>query len=158
MQSRKKITALVFSGQVSFRAIAEGLPHPGFPSPASSLSLAHDTSGFATGFRNTTMPYLIPSYTDSIYLRLRERNLCNHRDYQGLQCVSRFRHLMIHKFPFKIPSLCPSACRAGHVGRQAKNAKQSLGTVMPIPYDSQPPHFRTSRGTAPIATRRRATS
>ncbi len=38
--------------------------------------------GFATGFRNTTMPSLIKGATDSLYLRLRERNLCNHRDYQ----------------------------------------------------------------------------
>ena len=30
------------------------------------------------------MPDLISGATDSIYLRLRERNLCNHRDYQNL--------------------------------------------------------------------------
>jgi len=40
--------------------------------------------GFATGFRNSTMPSLISGATDSIYLRLRERNLCNHRDYHNL--------------------------------------------------------------------------
>ena len=42
--------------------------------------------GFATGFRNATlMPKLI--YDDkvqSLYLKLRNRNLCNHRDYQNL--------------------------------------------------------------------------
>jgi len=40
--------------------------------------------GFATGFRNSTMPGLISGITDSIYLRLREKNLCNHRDYHNL--------------------------------------------------------------------------
>merc|ERR1712061_503708 len=40
--------------------------------------------GFATGFRNTTMPNIISGHTDSFYLRLRQRNLCNHRDYQNL--------------------------------------------------------------------------
>ena len=42
--------------------------------------------GFATGFRNATyMPDLIfDDKVDSIYLRLKERNLCNHRDYQNL--------------------------------------------------------------------------
>ncbi|XP_023330125.1 acyloxyacyl hydrolase isoform X2 [Eurytemora carolleeae] len=40
--------------------------------------------GFATGFRNSSMPDLIHGKVDSIYLRLRERNLCNHRDYQNL--------------------------------------------------------------------------
>ena len=40
--------------------------------------------GFATGFRNATyMPDLIfDDNVDSIYLRLRNRNRCNHRDYQ----------------------------------------------------------------------------
>ena len=40
--------------------------------------------GFATGFRNATqMPKLIfDDHVDSLYLRLRERNRCNHRDYQ----------------------------------------------------------------------------
>ena len=40
--------------------------------------------GFATGFRNATyMPKLIfDEQVDSLYLRLRRRNLCNHRDYQ----------------------------------------------------------------------------
>jgi len=40
--------------------------------------------GFATGFRNSTMPDLISGLTDSIYLRLRAKNLCNHRDYHNL--------------------------------------------------------------------------
>ena len=40
--------------------------------------------GFATGFRNSSMPALISGKTDSIYLRLRERNRCNHRDYHNL--------------------------------------------------------------------------
>jgi len=40
--------------------------------------------GFATGFRNSTMPQLIHGSVDSIYLRMRERNLCNHRNYQNL--------------------------------------------------------------------------
>ena len=39
---------------------------------------------FATGFRNSTMPKLISGKTDSIYLRMRERNRCNHRDYHNL--------------------------------------------------------------------------
>ena len=39
---------------------------------------------FATGYRNSTMPDLISGETDSIYLRLRERNRCNHRDYHNL--------------------------------------------------------------------------
>ena len=35
--------------------------------------------------RNSPMPPLIHGpATDSIYLRLRQRNLCNHRDYQNL--------------------------------------------------------------------------
>lgn len=40
--------------------------------------------GFSTGYRNATyMPDLLfDSNVDSIYLRLRKRNLCNHRDYQ----------------------------------------------------------------------------
>lgn len=39
--------------------------------------------GFATGFQNVSMPYIIDDFkVDSLYLRLRERNLCNHRDYQ----------------------------------------------------------------------------
>ena len=40
--------------------------------------------GFATGFRNSSMPALISGRTDSIYLRMRERNRCNHRDYHNL--------------------------------------------------------------------------
>ncbi|XP_069676728.1 acyloxyacyl hydrolase-like isoform X2 [Periplaneta americana] len=40
--------------------------------------------GFATGFMNTTEPLLIKGITDSLYLRLRARNRCNHRDYQNL--------------------------------------------------------------------------
>lgn len=41
--------------------------------------------GFATGFRGSSpMPPLLTGAVDSIYLRLRERNLCNHRDYQNL--------------------------------------------------------------------------
>lgn len=40
--------------------------------------------GFATGFQNSSMPDLIQGQVDSIYLRMRERNLCNHRDYQNL--------------------------------------------------------------------------
>ena len=40
--------------------------------------------GFATGYRNSTMPSIIQGATDSLYLRLRERNLCNHRDYHNL--------------------------------------------------------------------------
>ncbi len=43
--------------------------------------------GFATGFRDSQMPTLIGGggdHTDSFYLRLRRRNLCNHRDYQNL--------------------------------------------------------------------------
>ncbi|XP_049764634.1 acyloxyacyl hydrolase-like [Schistocerca cancellata] len=40
--------------------------------------------GYATGFTNTTEPLLIKGRTDSIYLRLRDRNLCNHRDYQNI--------------------------------------------------------------------------
>ena len=40
--------------------------------------------GFATGYRNSSMPSIIDGATDSLYLRLRERNLCNHRDYHNL--------------------------------------------------------------------------
>ena len=42
--------------------------------------------GFATGYRNATqMPDLIyDDKVDSLYLRLRQRNRCNHRDYQNL--------------------------------------------------------------------------
>ena len=40
--------------------------------------------GFATGFRNSTMPSVISGATESLYLKLRERNLCNHRDYHNL--------------------------------------------------------------------------
>lgn len=42
--------------------------------------------GFATGFRNATyMPKLIyDDNVDSLYLRIRQRNRCNHRDYQNL--------------------------------------------------------------------------
>ncbi|KAJ9586401.1 hypothetical protein L9F63_019953 [Diploptera punctata] len=40
--------------------------------------------GFATGFMNTTEPLLIKGVTDSLYLKLRARNRCNHRDYQNL--------------------------------------------------------------------------
>ena len=39
---------------------------------------------FATGYRNATyMPELLyDQNVESIYLKLRNRNLCNHRDYQ----------------------------------------------------------------------------
>lgn len=40
--------------------------------------------GFGIGFMNSTYPVLVKGITDSIYLRLRERNRCNHRDYQNL--------------------------------------------------------------------------
>lgn len=58
--------------------------------------------GFATGFRNITknmlingvsskkffslkiLTFIFQSVTDSLYLRLRARNRCNHRDYQNL--------------------------------------------------------------------------
>ncbi|EEZ98824.2 Acyloxyacyl hydrolase-like Protein [Tribolium castaneum] len=40
--------------------------------------------GFATGFKNITRNILIQGLTDSLYLRLRNRNRCNHRDYQNL--------------------------------------------------------------------------
>ncbi|XP_063218353.1 acyloxyacyl hydrolase-like [Bacillus rossius redtenbacheri] len=40
--------------------------------------------GYATGFMNSTEPALVQGITDSIYLRLRARNRCNHRDYQNL--------------------------------------------------------------------------
>ncbi|XP_039277462.1 acyloxyacyl hydrolase [Nilaparvata lugens] len=50
---------------------------------------------FSTGFMNSTEPLIIKGRTDSIYLRLRERNLCNHRDYQNLarNGYSSFDHL-----------------------------------------------------------------
>ncbi|RZF44703.1 hypothetical protein LSTR_LSTR000655 [Laodelphax striatellus] len=50
---------------------------------------------FSTGFMNTTDPLIIKGKTDSIYLCLRERNLCNHRDYQNLarNGYSSFDHL-----------------------------------------------------------------
>lgn len=40
-------------------------------------------TSFATGYKNLTWP-TITGYTDSIYLRLRQHNLCIHRDYQNL--------------------------------------------------------------------------
>ncbi|XP_046386733.1 acyloxyacyl hydrolase-like [Ischnura elegans] len=40
--------------------------------------------GFATGYMNISGSPLIQGPTDSIYLRLRARNRCNHRDYQNL--------------------------------------------------------------------------
>lgn len=39
---------------------------------------------FSTGFKNVTDPDLIQGKVDSIYLRMRKRNLCNHRDYQNV--------------------------------------------------------------------------
>lgn len=39
---------------------------------------------FSTGFKNVTDPELIQGEVDSIYLRMRKRNLCNHRDYQNV--------------------------------------------------------------------------
>lgn len=39
---------------------------------------------FSTGFKNITDPQLIQGHVDSIYLRMRRRNLCNHRDYQNI--------------------------------------------------------------------------
>ncbi|XP_077983383.1 acyloxyacyl hydrolase-like [Glandiceps talaboti] len=36
-----------------------------------------------TGFQNLTWP-VVHGWTDSTYLRLRNRNLCNHRDYQNI--------------------------------------------------------------------------
>ncbi|KAK3914227.1 Acyloxyacyl hydrolase [Frankliniella fusca] len=39
---------------------------------------------FSTGFKNITDPELIQGHVDSIYLRMRKRNLCNHRDYQNV--------------------------------------------------------------------------
>ncbi|XP_067135699.1 acyloxyacyl hydrolase-like isoform X1 [Centruroides vittatus] len=40
-------------------------------------------TSFATGYKNLSWPTL-QGYTDSLYFRLREHNLCNHRDYQNL--------------------------------------------------------------------------
>lgn len=40
--------------------------------------------GFATGYMNVSNSLLIKGFTDSIYLRMRTRNRCNHRDYQNL--------------------------------------------------------------------------
>ncbi|XP_023233409.1 acyloxyacyl hydrolase-like [Centruroides sculpturatus] len=40
-------------------------------------------TSFATGYKNFSWPTL-QGYTDSLYFRLREHNLCNHRDYQNL--------------------------------------------------------------------------
>ncbi|XP_034243237.1 acyloxyacyl hydrolase-like [Thrips palmi] len=39
---------------------------------------------FSTGFKNVTDPGLIQGQVDSVYLRMRKRNLCNHRDYQNV--------------------------------------------------------------------------
>ncbi|XP_070574298.1 acyloxyacyl hydrolase-like isoform X2 [Ptychodera flava] len=36
-----------------------------------------------TGFQNLSWP-IVNGYTDSLYLRMRSRNLCNHRDYQNI--------------------------------------------------------------------------
>ncbi|KAJ8921984.1 hypothetical protein NQ315_008621 [Exocentrus adspersus] len=40
--------------------------------------------GFATGYKRITPNILIKGPTDSLYMRLRKRNRCNHRDYQNL--------------------------------------------------------------------------
>lgn len=40
--------------------------------------------GFGVGFMNSSYPVLVKGVTDSVYLRLKERNRCNHRDYQNL--------------------------------------------------------------------------
>uniref|UniRef100_A0A1B6DSR3 Saposin B-type domain-containing protein n=2 Tax=Clastoptera arizonana TaxID=38151 RepID=A0A1B6DSR3_9HEMI len=40
--------------------------------------------GFGVGYMNSTDPLLVQGPVDSLYLRLRERNHCNHRDYQNL--------------------------------------------------------------------------
>ncbi|KFM78452.1 Acyloxyacyl hydrolase, partial [Stegodyphus mimosarum] len=40
-------------------------------------------TSFATGFQNLSWP-ILHGTTDSMYLRLRQRNLCNHRDFQNI--------------------------------------------------------------------------
>ncbi|XP_067006109.2 acyloxyacyl hydrolase isoform X2 [Anabrus simplex] len=40
--------------------------------------------GYTTGYMNTSEPLLIKGETDSLYLRLRAHNRCNHRDYQNV--------------------------------------------------------------------------
>ena len=40
--------------------------------------------GSNTGYTNSTWPHSISGPVDSTYLRLRELNLCNHRDYQNI--------------------------------------------------------------------------
>lgn len=40
--------------------------------------------GFPTGYKDIYPNILIKGPVDSIYLRLRKRNRCNHRDYQNL--------------------------------------------------------------------------
>ena len=50
--------------------------------------------GFATGFRNSSMPRLVTGNTDSLYLRLRARNRCNHRDYHNLASQYPFSDLI----------------------------------------------------------------
>ncbi|CAH0559422.1 unnamed protein product [Brassicogethes aeneus] len=40
--------------------------------------------GFATGYKNISDNILIKGAVDSLYLRLKKRNRCNHRDYQNL--------------------------------------------------------------------------
>jgi acyloxyacyl hydrolase len=40
--------------------------------------------GFVTGYKNITKNVLVQGNVDSLYLRLRKRNRCNHRDYQNL--------------------------------------------------------------------------
>ncbi|XP_033096267.1 acyloxyacyl hydrolase-like isoform X1 [Anneissia japonica] len=39
---------------------------------------------YSTGFMNTSTWKTIEGPTDSLYLRMRQRNLCNHRDYQNI--------------------------------------------------------------------------
>jgi len=40
-------------------------------------------TSFYTGYKNDQSP-ILDGETDSIYLRMRERNLCNHRDFQNI--------------------------------------------------------------------------
>ena len=39
---------------------------------------------FLQGYMNNPYPNVNHGPTDSIYLRLRDRNRCNHRDYQNI--------------------------------------------------------------------------
>ncbi len=51
----------------------------------------------ATGYKNSTWPASITGPVDSMYLRLREINRCNHRDYQSISVNGARASAMAHE-------------------------------------------------------------